>query len=229
MQKVSFSWLSALYTHRSSAFSAGSVLVDPITCCTCRWGLSLRCSCWGWSSFTSQEGWAQGQYASWFLYFLMLSLFLADTTVSLLDLCKCMLWSCQFIWEVDVTGEISIPKVAEVNFLCPCEYTHARTHTQPQNVLPLQTQTSFSCTFPPFFAHFGFGGSRETLWVLLKRWFWCLMEAIISSFCFVNEYQVEKCSCCSYGVSQPGHCWMGELRSTGWPCQHHRVVKPPYP
>lgn len=121
----------------------------------------------------------------------MLSLFLADASVSLLDLCKCMLWSCQFIGGVDLTGEVSIPKVAEVNLLRPCEYTRARTH-KPQNVLPWQTQTSFSCTFPPSFAHFGFGGSRETLWVLLKRCFWCLMEAITSLFCCFNEYQLEN-------------------------------------
>jgi len=69
-----------------------------------------------------------------------------------------MLRSYQSLREADVTGEVSIPKVAEVNFcFCVHVYTHARARTQPRKrcflserlVLP-QTQKGLS---PACFLH----------------------------------------------------------------------------
>lgn len=87
-------------------------------------------------------------------------------------------------------------KVSRGEFLCLfffCFYLHVCTHTEnnpekcasfPNDWSSLQTETSFSCVFPPSFAHFGFGESRETIWVLLKRQYRCLTEATVSSFIF---------------------------------------------
>lgn len=146
-----------------------------------------------------------------------------------------MLRSYQLIWEVDVTGEISIPKVAEVNFfLRTCVYTHARTHTQnPEKCASftndwslLQTQTSFSCVFPPSFAHVGFGEPRETLWVLLKRWCRCLMEATISSSLINASWKIAVSLSFQCFVRVSPAAWIGELRSAGWPCQRRRSCQP---
>lgn len=147
-----------------------------------------------------------------------------------------MLRSCQLIWEVDITGEISIPKVAEVNFFFTYMriHTRARTHTKPRKtcflyerlVLTANTETSFSCVFPPSFAHFGFGEPRETLWVLLKRWCRCLMEATISSFLINASWKIAVSLIFQCLVRVSPAAWIGELRSVGWPCQGRRSCQP---
>lgn len=133
------------------------------------------------------------------------------------------IWSYQLMWKVDVTGEISIPKLAEVNFCVWffffCFYLHVCTHTEnnpekcasfPNDWSSLQTETSFSCVFPPSFARFGFGESRETIWVLLKRQYRCLTEATVSSFIFIFLFFFPlfnaslKVQWCFIGISPAG-------------------------
>lgn len=170
----------------------------------CRRGLSLRCLYGEQSWFESQKRWAQGQCASWFLvcFLSFIMLFFSISCRYLKQLYNYLISAnaCYMIISINVKSGCHRrnfnTKVSRGEFLCLfffCFYLHVCTHTEnnpekcasfPNDWSSLQTETSFSCVFPPSFAHFGFGESRETIWVLLKRQYRCLTEATVSSFIF---------------------------------------------